>query len=224
MTEVRFTVAEVGITVTEGVSIIRVLLIPRDELSGTDEELTTRALELGETVAFALNTAVEFCNTLLDLMMLLALMAVVKFCDFNVDVTKLEFNKGVVAVRLTWVVGITVLFPVYIAVVSREVDFRTVLMSVEIKLLLFIKLLPAEVTVIENVTLIFETATKLLALGSKMVEERKMDLLLGGRNEEVLATLLVKLGTTDEELTPNTVDETVRVETITCVLFDEILV
>jgi len=156
------------------------------------------------------------------LMMLLVLIAVVKFCDFNADVTKLEFNKGVVVVKLTSVVDITVLFPVNIAVVSREVDFRVVLVSVEIKLLVFIKwLLSADVTVLENVTLVFESVTKLLALGSKIVEERKIDLLLGRTNEEVLVTLLLKLGTTDEEFATNTVDETVCVESITCVAFDE---
>lgn len=42
-------------------------------------------------------------------------------------------------------------------------------------------------------------------------------------NEEVLVTLLLEPGTTDEELTTNTVDETVRVEIITCVVFDKIL-
>lgn len=217
MTEIDVTVAEVGITVA-----IRVLLIPKVELARSNEELITRALELGETVAIVLNTAVEFCNTLLDLMMLLVLIAVVKFCDFNADVTKLEFNKGVVVVTLTSVVDITVLFPVNIAVVSREVDFRAVLVSVEIKLLVFIKwLLSADVTVLENVTLVFESATKLLALGSKMMEERKIDLLLGRTNEEVLVTLLLKLGTSDEEFATNTVDETVCVESITRVAFDE---
>lgn len=105
--------------------------------------------------------------------------------------------------------------------VSREVDFRTVLMFVEIKLLVFTKLLSADVTVLENVTLVFETATKRLALDSKMVEEREIDLLLGERNEEVLVTFLLKLGTTEEEFATNTVDETVREETITCVVFDE---
>lgn len=144
MTEIDVTVAEVGITVA-----IRVLLIPKVELARSNEELITRALELGETVAIVLNTAAEFCNTLLDLMMLLVLIAVVKFCDFNADVTKLEFHKGVVVVTLTSVVDITVLFPVNIAVVSREVDFRAVLVSVEIKLLVFIKwLLSADVTVL----------------------------------------------------------------------------
>lgn len=217
MTEIDVTVAEVGITVA-----IRVLLIPKVELARSNEELITRALELGETVAIVLNTAVEFCNTLLDLMMLLVLIAVVKFCDFNADVTKLEFNKGVVVVTLTSVVDITVLFPVNIAVVNREVDFRAVLVSVEIKLLVFIKwLLSADVTVLENVTLVFESATKLLALGSKMMEERKIDLLLGRTNEEVLVTLLLKLGTSDEEFATNTVDETVCVESITRVAFDE---
>lgn len=217
MTEIDVTVAEVGITVA-----IRVLLIPKVELARSNEELITRALELGETVAIVLNTAVEFCNTLLDLMMLLVLIAVVKFCDFNADVTKLEFNKGVVVVTLTSVVDITVLFPVNIAVVSREVDFRAVLVSVEIKLLVFIKwLLSADVTVLENVTLVFESATKLLALGSKMMEERKIDLLLGRTNEEVLVTLLLKLGTSDEEFATNTVDETVCVESITRVAFDQ---
>lgn len=217
MTEIDVTVAEVGITVA-----IRVLLIPKVELARSNEELITRALELGETVAIVLNTAVEFCNTLLDLMILLVLIAVVKFCDFNADVTKLEFNKGVVVVTLTSVVDITVLFPVNIAVVSREVDFRAVLVSVEIKLLVFIKwLLSADVTVLENVTLVFESATKLLALGSKMMEERKIDLLLGRTNEEVLVTLLLKLGTSDEEFATNTVDETVCVESITRVAFDE---
>lgn len=217
MTEIDVTVAEVGITVA-----IRVLLIPKVELARSNEELITRALELGETVAIVLNTAVEFCNTLLDLMMLLVLIAVVKFCDFNADVTKLEFNKGVVVVTLTSVVDITVLFPVNIAVVSREVDFRAVLVSVEIKLLVFIKwLLSADVTVLENVTLVFESATKLLALGSKMMEERKIDLLLDRTNEEVLVTLLLKLGTSDEEFATNTVDETVCVESITRVAFDE---
>ena len=70
-------------------------------------------------------------------------------------------------------------------------------------------------------TLVFETATKLLVL-EKMVEERKIDLLLGGT--KVLVTLLLKLGTTDEEFTTIAVDETVRVETITLVVFDGILV
>jgi len=87
-----------------------------------------------------------------------------------------------------------------------------------------IKRLLSAVTVLENVTPVFESAIKLLALGSKMVEERKLDLLLGRRNEEVLVTLLLKLGTTDEEFTTNTADETVCVEAITCVVFDEILV
>lgn len=92
--------------------------------------------------------------------------------------------------------------------VSKEVDFRAVVMSVEIKLLdVFIKLLSADVTVLENIILVFETSTKLLALGSKMVEERKIDLLT--------------LGTTDEEFATNVVDETVCVETMTCVVFDE---
>lgn len=90
--------------------------------------------------------------------------------------------------------------------VSKEVDFRAVVMSVEIKLLVFIKLLSADVIVLENI-LVFETSTKLLALGSKMVEERKIDLLT--------------LGTTDEEFATNAVDETVCVETMTCVVFDE---
>lgn len=70
-------------------------------------------------------------------------------------------------------------------------------------------------------TLVFETATKLLVL-ENMVEERKIDLLLGGT--KVLVTLLLKLGTTDEEFTTIAVDETVRVETITLVVFDGILV
>lgn len=90
--------------------------------------------------------------------------------------------------------------------VSKEVDFRAVVMSVEIKLLVFIKLLSADVIVLENIILV-ETSTKLLALGSKMVEERKIDLLT--------------LGTTDEEFAANAVDETVCVETMTCVVFDE---
>lgn len=90
--------------------------------------------------------------------------------------------------------------------VSKEVDFRAVVMSVEIKLLVFIKLLSADVIVLENIILV-ETSTKLLALGSKMVEERKIDLLT--------------LGTTDEEFATNVVDETVCVETMTCVVFDE---
>lgn len=214
---------EIGVTVTEVgfIVAIRVLLIPKVELARRNEELITRALELGETVAIVLNTAVEFCNTSLDLMMLLALIAVVKFCDFNVDVTKLEFNKGVVVVRLTSVVDITVLFPVNMALVSREVDFKTVLMSVEIKLLVFITLLSADVRALENVTLVLESATKLLVLGSKMVAERKIDLLLGRTNEEVLVTLLLKLGTSNEEFATNTVDETVCVESITCVALDE---
>lgn len=220
--EVRMTVAEDGFTVTEGVSI-GVLLIPKVELARTNEELTTRALELGETVAVVLNTAVEVCNTSLDLTVLLMLIVVVRFCDFKVDVTKLEFNMGVVLVRLTSVDDITVLFPVNIAVVSSEVDLRTALVSVDIKLLMFIALLSADVTMLDNVTLVFGTATKVLALGSKMVEERRVDSLLGRMNEEVLVTLLLEPGTTDEELTTNTVDETVRVEIITCVVFDKIL-
>lgn len=101
MRVVRKTVAEVGVTVTEGVSTIRVVLIPKDELARTDEELTKRAMELGETVAIVLNTAVEFFNISLDLTIRLVLIAVVKLCDFNVEVTKLEFNKGVVIVGLT---------------------------------------------------------------------------------------------------------------------------
>ena len=101
MTVVRETVAEVGVTVKDGVSIIRVLLIPKDELAKTDEELATRALELGETVAIVLNTAVEFFNISLDLTIPLVLIAVDKLCDFTVEVTKLEFNKGAVIVRLT---------------------------------------------------------------------------------------------------------------------------
>ena len=106
--------------------------------------------------------------------------------------------------------------------VSREVDFRAVLMPVEIKVLVFVKLLSADRTVLENVTLVFETATKLLVLGSKMAEEREIDLLLGEMNEEALVTLLLKLGTTDEEFATNAVDEAVRVETtITCVVFEE---
>ena len=92
---VRKTVAEVGVTMTEGVSIIRVLLIPKDELA------RTRAPELGETVATVLDTAVEFFNISLDLTIPLVLIRVVTLCDFNVEVTKLEFNKGVVIVRLT---------------------------------------------------------------------------------------------------------------------------
>ena len=196
---VTVTTAEVGVTVTEGLSIIRVLLFPKDELSRTDKELSTWALELGETVAIVLNTAVEFFNIKLDLMIPLVLTVVIKLVD------------------------ITVLFPVNIAVVSREVDFRAVLVSVGIKLLVFIKRLLSSVTVLENVTLVFESATKLLALGSKVVEERKLDLLLGRRNE-VLVTLLLTLGTPGEEFAKNTVDETVCVETITCVVFDEILV
>lgn len=90
--------AEVGVTVTEGVSTIRVVLIPKDELARTDEELT---MDLGETVAIVLNTAVEFFNISLDLTIRLVLIAVVKLCNFNVEVTKLEFNKGVVIVGLT---------------------------------------------------------------------------------------------------------------------------
>lgn len=54
-----------------------------------------------------------------------------------------------------------------------------------------------------------------------MMEERKIDLLLGRTNEEVLVTLLLKLGTSDEEFATNTVDETVCVESITRVAFDE---
>lgn len=101
MRVVRKFVAEVGVTVTEGVSSTRVLLIPKDELARTDEELTRRALELGETVAIVLNTAVEFFNISLDSTIPLVLIAVVKLCGFNVEVTKLEFNKGVVIVGLT---------------------------------------------------------------------------------------------------------------------------
>lgn len=101
MRVLRKTVAEVGVTVTEGVFIIRVLLIPKDELARTDEELTTGSLELRETVATVLNTAVEFFNISLNLTIALVLIAVVKLCDFNVEVTKLEFNRGVVIVRLT---------------------------------------------------------------------------------------------------------------------------
>ena len=187
------------------------LLIPKLDLSRTNEELTTRALELGETAAVVLNTVVEFCKPSLNLTVLLVLIAVVRFCDFKVDVTKLEFNKGVVVGRLTSVVNSTVLFPANIAVVSSEVDFRTVLVSV----LWFITLLSADVTMLDNVTLDFGTATKLLALRSKMVEERKMDSLLGRMNEEVLVTLLLELETTDEKLTTTTVDGTVRVEIIT---------
>ena len=212
---VRKTVAEVGDTVTEGVSIIRVLLIPKDELT------RTRALELGETVATVRNTAVEFFNISLDFTIPLVLIRIVKLCDFNVEVTKLEFKKGALIVGLPLVVDITVPFRVNIAVVSKEVDFRTVPMFVGIKLLVFIKLLSADVTVLKNVTLVFETATKRLALDSKMVEERKIDLLLGERNEEVLVTLLLKLGTTEEEFATSTVDGTIREETITCVVFDE---
>ena len=212
---VRKTVAEVGDTVTEGVSTIRVLLIPKDELT------RTRALELGETVATVRNTAVEFFNISLDFTIPLVLIRIVKLCDFNVEVTKLEFKKGALIVGLPLVADITVLFRVNIAVVSKEVDFRTVPMFVGIKLLVFIKLLSADVTVLKNVTLVFETATKRLALDSKMVEERKIDLLLGERNQEVLVTLLLKLGTTEEEFATSTVDETVREETITCVVFDK---
>ena len=224
VSEVGITVTEVGVTVTEGVSIIRVLLIPKVELARTNEELTTRALELVETVAVVLNTAVEFCNTLLDLTILLVLEVVVKFCDFKDSVTKLELDKGVVVVRLTSVVDITVLFLVNIAVVSSEIDFRTELVSVEIELLVFIPILSKDDRVPETVTLVFETAAKLLALDSKMVEERKIDLLLGRTNKEVLVTPLLKLWTTDEEFTTITVDETVRVEAITCVVLAEILV
>ena len=94
---VTVTSAEVGVTVTEGLSIVRVLLLPKDELSRTDEELSTRTLELDEM----LSTSVEFFNIELDLKIPLVLIEVIKLCDFNVDVTKVEFNKGMVVVRLT---------------------------------------------------------------------------------------------------------------------------
>ena len=226
VTEVCTTVAEVGLTVTkvgltEGVPVIRVLLIPKVDLTRSNEELTTRVLDLVKTVTVVLDTAVEFCNTSLDPTILLVLIAVVNFSDFKDGVTKLEFNKGVVVARLISVVDITVLFPVNIAVVSSEIDFRTGLVSVEINLLVLITLLSEDEIVSETATLVFETATKLLVL-EKMVEERKIDLLLGGT--KVLVTLLLKLGTTDEEFTTIAVDETVRVETITLVVFDGILV
>lgn len=224
--EVCTIVAEVGLAVTkvgltEGVPVIRVLLIPKVGLARSNEELT-RVLDLVETVTVVLDTAVEFCNTSLDSTILLVLIAVVNFSDFKDGVTKLEFNKGVVVVRLISVVDITVLFPVNIAVVSSEIDFRTGLVSVEINLLVLITLLSEDEIGPETVTLVFETATKLLVLDSKMVDKRKMDLLLGGT--KVLVTLLLKLGKTDDEFTTIAVDETLRVETITCVVFDGILV
>jgi len=229
VTEVRMTVAEVGLTVTkvgctvtERVLVIRVLLIPKVELARSNEELTTRVLDLVETVTVVLDTAVEFCNTSLDPTILLVLIAVVNFSDFKDGVTKLEFNKGVVVTRLISVVDITVLFPVNIAVVRSEIDFRTGLVSVEINLLVLITLLSEDEIGPETVTLVFETATKLLVLDSKLVEERKTDLLLG--RTKVLVTLLLKLGTTDEEFTTIVVNETVRVEIITWVVFDGILV
>ena len=140
VTEVCTTVAEVGLTVTkvgltEDVPVIRVLLIPKVELARSNEELTTRVLDLVKTVTVVLDTAVEFCNTSLEPTILLVLIAVVNFSDFKDGVTKLEFNKGVVVARLITVVDITVLFPVNIAVVRSEIDFRTGLVSVEIDLL-----------------------------------------------------------------------------------------
>lgn len=208
MVEVGITVAEVGITVTVVGSAVK-----KVELLSTNEELETTALELGETVAFVLNTIVVFCKTSLDLTIPLVLNTVVRFCDFKVDVNKLEFIKGVVLVRLTSVVDITVLLPVNIAVVSSVLDFKVLLLFVKTKLLEFNTLLCMSVTVLENVTLVFETATKLLALGSKTVEEANTVSLLGGTNEDVLVKRLLKLET-NVEVTTNTVDETVCVEEI----------
>ena len=210
---VGMTVVNVGIRVAEVAFTVAVVgsAMEKVELLSTNEELETRALELGETVAFVLNTVVKSCSISLVLTIPLELNTVVRFCDFKVDVTKLEFIKGVALVRLTSAADVTVLFPVTITVVRIVLDVKALVLSVKTELLEFNKLLSTAVKVLENVALVFKTVTKLLALGSKMVEGTTIVSLLGRTNEEVLVNCLVVLGT-NVELTTNTVDKTVRGE------------
>lgn len=204
--EVGITVPEVGITVPDVGSTVAEVgnAVENVEFLSIREELETRALELGETVAFVLNTVVEFCSILLDIPIPLVLNAV---ADFKVDTTKLELNKGMVVEKLTSVVEITVVFAVNISVVSSVLDLKVLLLSVKTKLLEFSTLLCMSVTGLENVMLVFDTPTKLVMFGSAMVEETNTVLLLGGTNEDVSVKRLLDLGTM-VEFTTRAVDET----------------
>lgn len=199
------TVVEVGITVPDVSSTVAEVGNAVENVEFLSiKELETKALELGKTDAFLLNTVVEFCSISLDIPNPLVLNEVV---GFKVDTTKLELNKGMVEERLTSVVDITVAFAVNIAVVSSVLDLKVLLLSVKAKLLEFRTLLCMSVTGLENVMLVFDTPSKLVVFGSAMVEETNTVLLLSGTNEELSVKLLLEPGTI-VEFTTGTVDET----------------
>ena len=195
-----------------------VLLIPKLELLGTNEELVTRTLELGEAPPLVPSGVVVLCKLTLD-KIVLDLSTLVRVCE----VTKLEFNAEELRARLTVTLedDITVWLALPLSV-KTVVELAT--LEGGSSLVVFDTLLSTSVTELDMEPLVSVAFNTLLVFGNKTVEEAKAGLLvdeIAVDNEEIFGSIVLDVGIKLVELTLTAVVEIVVTEGSRLVLEEE---
>lgn len=195
-----------------------VLLIPKLELLGTNEELVTRTPELGETSPLVLSGVAVLCKLTLD-KIVLDLSTLVRVCE----VTKPEFNTEELRAKLTVTLEDDITVRLALRLSVKTVVELTTPEGVS-KLVVFDTLLSASVTELDMETLVSEALNTLLVFGNKTVKEVKAGLLVGEitvNKEELFRNIVLDVGRKLMELTSTAVVEIVVTEGSRLLLEDE---